>query len=190
MFRRLLSTIVALFALTTIAFAEVAPIADPPAEAQKIPRVAVVIYDHTNQWDKEFYLDGIKDLFIDRYSYLMSPADVEIIKDAKKIDLSEKALAKIAEEKKVDQVIAYVIDRADLVWFPSWHVGSRTNFDADDSFVTTIYIRGAMYQPGTGKYAMKKQWENTTITMNVERILRDNTFKLIDKLEKAVPPLL
>ena len=193
MFRRLLVSMIAILAFTTIAFAEVAApiVAPPPPEAPgKIPHVAVLIYDRTNQWDQDFFMDGIKDIFIDRYSYLMSPAEVEVIKKPKKVDLSQKALAAYAEQKKADQVIFYVIDRADLFWFPSWHVGSRTNFDSDDSYVTTTYIRGAMYQPSTGKYALKKHWTNTPDNMNVERVLRDSTFQLIKDLEKEVPPLL
>ena len=86
--------------------------------------------------------------------------------------------------------MVYVVSRADQVWLPSWHIGGHTQFESDDSYVTTIYLRGAIYQPSTDLYAQDKQWENTTDDNNMERLLVENTTKLMTKLEKKVPPLL
>jgi len=189
MVRRLITlTLFVLLLSVTTAFANT-PGTDSPAFA-KIPKISVVLVDRTQQWDQNFWLDEISDLLIDRYSYLMSPADIEIIKENRGTDLTKKGLAALAQKKNTDQIVVIVIERADSQWLPSWHIGSRTNFDNDDSYVTTVFIRGAMYQPSTGKYAATKYWDSTSENLDVTRTLRENTFKLVEKLEKKVPPLL
>lgn len=193
MFRRFFSTIfLAFFTFAAIASAEPSDLSVTKENTpQKIPSISVMIYDVTNQWPQNFWLDEISDLFMDRYSYLMSPATVEVFPNFRgKVNLSEKALAEIAEQKQVDQVVIFLIERADLTWFPSWHIGSQTEFDTDDAFQTTIFLRGAIYQPSTGKYSMTKQWENTSDDRDIVRVMKTNTLRLLDKLEKKVPPLL
>lgn len=163
---------------------------NPSELPQKIPHVAILIINHTESWQQPFWMDGLKDLFLDRYSYLMSPASLEVVEGKGKVDLSKEALKKYAAETKADQVIVLVVERADDIWLPSWHIGSQTNFDSDDYNAIVIFLRAAMYQPSTDKYSSKKQWENTRDDVILERVLRDNTFELIKKLEKDVPPLL
>lgn len=190
MMRRLsLLMLLILITFSTAAFAESDSNTITPAQ-EKIPRVAVVIVDRTTQWDQEFWIDGLSDFLMDRYSYLMSPADLEVITSSDKVDYSKEALAQIAENKHADQVVLVVIDRADQTWLPSWRIGGHTSFDSDDSFVTTIFMQSALYQPSTGKYSKKKVWENTTDDNNLERLLREKTETLIKKMEKEVPPLL
>jgi|GEM_PF-2725434 hypothetical protein len=189
MVRRLITlTLFVLLLSVTTAFANTSD-TDSPRFA-RIPKISVVLVDRTQQWDQNFWLDEISDLLIDRYSYLMSPADIEIIKENRGTDLSKEGLAALAQKKNTDQIVVVVVERADSQWLPSWHIGSRTNFDNDDSYVTTVFIRGAMYQPSTGKYAVTRYWENTTDDLNTTRVLKENTFKLIEKLEKTVPPLI
>lgn len=216
MFRRLFSLwVIAFFAFSSVALANTSavelqnptglptydpsPIAisseiqeDPnPSELpQKIPHVAILIINRTQSWQQPFWMDGLTDLFIDRYSYLMSPASLEVVEGKGKVDLSKEALKEYATETNADQVIVLVVERADDIWLPSWHAGSQTNFDSDDYNAIVIFLRAAMYQPSTDKYSSKKQWENTRDDVILERVLRDNTFKLIQKLEKDVPPLL
>lgn len=193
MFRRFLATaFLALFTFITISSVEASDLAVPSEEnTPKIPKVAVLIFDTTSQWQQKFWLDEISNLFMDRYSYVLSPASVEVFPNFRgKPNLSENALAEIAQQKQVDQVVVFLIERADLTWFPSWHIGSQTEFDTDDSFQTTIFIRGAIYQPATGKYSIKKRWENTTDDNDIIRVMKKNTFQLLEKLEKEVPPLL
>lgn len=163
---------------------------NPSELPYKIPHVAILIVDRTQGWQQPFWMDGLSDLFLDRYSYLMSPASLEVIHGKDKIDLSKEALKRYAAETNADQVIVLVVERADDIWLPSWHIGSQTNFDSDDYNAMVIFLRAAMYQPSTDKYSSKKQWENTRDDVNLERVLRNNTFKLIQKLEKDVPPLL
>lgn len=157
----------------------------------KIPHTAILIVDRTQGWQQPFWMDGLSDLFMDRYSYLMSPASLEVLVEGKsKVDLSKEALKKYADETNADQVIVLVVERADDIWLPSWHIGSQTNFDSDDYNAIVIFLRAAIYQPSTDKYSLKKQWENTRDDVILERVLRDNTLKLLRKLEKDVPPLL
>lgn len=212
MFRRLFGLwVIALFTFSSVALAntpavnseipnyEPSPTAvsseiqeDPnPSELPyKIPHVAILIVNRTQSWQQPFWMDGLTDLFMDRYSYLMSPASLEVVEGKGKVDLSKEALKKYAAEANADQVIVLVVERADDIWLPSWHIGSQTNFDSDDYNAMVIFLRAAMYQPSTDKYSSKKQWENTRDDVNLERVLRNNTFKLIQKLEKDVPPLL
>lgn len=170
--------------------AEIQEDPNPSELPNKIPHVAILIVNRTQGWQQPFWIDGLSDLFMDRYSYLMSPASLEVVEGKGKVDLSKEALKKYAAEANADQVIVLVVERADDIWLPSWHIGSQTNFDSDDYNAMVIFLRAAIYQPSTDKYSSKKQWENTRDDVNLERVLQNNTFKLIQKLEKDVPPLL
>lgn len=192
MLKRLLITLMfSLLSFSSLAYGEdIAPEPTIAIQEKAIPQTLVIIVNQANQWDRSFWLGGIKDFFIDRYRYVTKPTQIEVITGSKKITLSKESLSLLAKEKNVDQVVVYVVDRADQIWFPSWHIGGHTQFDNDDSYVTTIYLRGAIYQASTDLYAQAKQWENTTDDNNMERLLMENTTKLINKLEKKVPPLL
>ena len=189
--RLFIALMLSFIAFTSLASAEEIPATSGIVVQEKsIPQTLVVIVNQANQWDRSFWLGGIKDFFIDRYHYVTKPTQIEVITGSEKVNLSKDFLRNLAKEKKVDQVVVYVVSRADQVWLPSWHIGGHTQFESDDSYVTTIYLQGAIYQPSTDLYAQAKQWENTTDDNNMERLLVENTTKLMTKLEKKVPPLL
>jgi hypothetical protein len=125
--RLFIALMLSFIAFTSLASAEEIPATSGIVVQEKsIPQTLVVIVNQANQWDRSFWLGGIKDFFIDRYHYVTKPTQIEVITGSEKVNLSKDFLRNLAKEKKVDQVVLYVVSRADQVWLPRWHIGGHT----------------------------------------------------------------
>lgn len=210
MFRRLICTTTAIFfAITLSAFAAPSTAIDPstPAssvsasaspdnqllktEPQKtIPKIAVIISDRTGAWNSQFWLDDLSDLLVDRYSYFRSPAQLEVLKNNSKIPLTQEYLSQIAREKKVDQVVVLIVQRAETITSPSWQFGWRDNYEGGSNYINRVYIEGAIYQVPTNIFVRKTQWDQGDDSSNLGNMVKNNSIRLLNQLDKKAKPLL
>lgn len=210
MFRRSICASIAIFfAMTLSAFAAPstaidsttmtpalttpAPSGDQALEAEPtktIPKVAVIISDQSRAWNNQFWLDDLSDLLLDRYSYFRSPAQLEVLKNNPRIPLTQEHLSQIAKEKNVDQVVVLVVQRAETITTPNWQFGWRDNYEGGNDYINRVYIEGAIYQVPTGIFVRKTQWDQGSDSSNLGNMVKNNSIRLLDQLDKKAEPLL
>ena len=207
MFRRSICTTLAIFfAMTLSAFAAPsnatestttspslnisAPLDDQVEPAKTIPKVAVIISDQSRAWNNQFWLDDLSDLLLDRYSYFRSPAQLEVLKNNPHIPLTQEHLSQIAKEKNVDQVVVLIVQRAETITTPNWQFGWRDNYEGGSDYINRVYIEGAIYQVPTGIFVRKTQWDQGSDSSNLGNMVKNNSIRLLNQLDKKAKPLL